>query len=63
MNLWNIEPEKSRRRFQGILGCGGIGSARIPRRVVIEVEERRPKAIVAVGKLYYVDADGVLFKK
>ena len=29
----------------------------------IEVEERRPKAIVAVGKLYYVDADGVLFKE
>ena len=24
MNLWNIEPEKSRRRFQGILGCGRV---------------------------------------
>ena len=34
-----------------------------PRRVVIEVEERTPRAIVALRKLYYVDADGVLFKE
>ena len=34
-----------------------------PRRVIIEVEERAPKAIVALGKLYYVDADGVVFKE
>jgi cell division protein FtsQ len=34
-----------------------------PRKVVVEVEERKPKAIVAVGRLYYVDADAVLFKE
>jgi cell division protein FtsQ len=34
-----------------------------PRRITIDVEERTPKAIVAVRKLYYVDADGVLFKE
>lgn len=34
-----------------------------PRRIIIEVEERKPKAIVAVRKLYYVDGDGVVFKE
>lgn len=34
-----------------------------PRRVIIDVEERTPKAIVALRKLYYVDADGVVFKE
>jgi cell division septal protein FtsQ len=34
-----------------------------PRRVVIEIEERAPRAIVAMGKLYYVDSDGVVFKE
>ncbi|HEY7715460.1 MAG TPA: FtsQ-type POTRA domain-containing protein [Candidatus Binatia bacterium] len=34
-----------------------------PQRVVIEVEERRPKAIVALRKLYYVDGEGVVFKE
>jgi cell division protein FtsQ len=35
----------------------------VPRRVLIEVEERVPKGIVAAGKLYYVDGDGVVFKE
>jgi cell division protein FtsQ len=34
-----------------------------PRRVIIDVEERAPKAIVALRKLYYVDAEGVVFKE
>lgn len=34
-----------------------------PRRIIIDVEERTPKAIVALRKLYYVDADGVVFKE
>lgn len=34
-----------------------------PSRVIIDVEERTPKAIVALRKLYYVDADGVVFKE
>ena len=34
-----------------------------PRRVIIDVEERTPKAIVAIRKLYYVDSDGVVFKE
>jgi len=34
-----------------------------PRRVIIDVQERTPKAIVAIRKLYYVDSDGVIFKE
>lgn len=34
-----------------------------PGRIIIDVEERTPKAIIAIRKLYYVDADGVVFKE
>jgi len=34
-----------------------------PRRVVIEVEERTAKAIIALGRLYYVDSDAIVFKE
>ena len=35
-----------------------------PRRIIIDVEERAAaSAIVALRKLYYVDADGVVFKE
>ncbi|HSC42553.1 MAG TPA: FtsQ-type POTRA domain-containing protein [Candidatus Binatia bacterium] len=34
-----------------------------PRRIVIDVEERVPKAIVAIRRLYYVDGDGLVFKE
>ncbi|WP_305041627.1 cell division protein FtsQ/DivIB [Geoalkalibacter sp.] len=43
-----------------------IATARIdrvfPREVVIRLEERQPRAIVNLGYLYYVDADGEVFK-
>jgi cell division protein FtsQ len=35
----------------------------LPDRVVIEVQERRPAALIALGALYYVDEDGEVFKK
>ena len=34
----------------------------LPRSVVIRVEERKPLAIVSLGYLYYMDAEGTLFK-
>jgi cell division protein FtsQ len=34
-----------------------------PGRIIIDVQERVPRAIVALRKLYYVDSDGVLFKE
>lgn len=35
----------------------------LPDRVVIEIKEREPVAVIALGGLYYVDADGEVFKK
>jgi cell division protein FtsQ len=64
MNLWSIEPAKIEKKVSKHPWVRRVLVRReFPRRVVIEVEERRPKAIVAVGKLYYVDADGILFKE
>jgi len=35
----------------------------LPDRVVIEVKEREPVAMIAIGSVYYVDRDGEIFKK
>lgn len=64
MNIWEIEPvaiEKKVARHPWVRRA--LVRREFPRRVVIEVEERRPKAVVALGQLYYVDADGVIFKE
>ena len=64
MNLWNIEPAEIEKKVSNHPWVRRVLVRReFPRRVVIELEERKPKAIVAIGKLYYVDADGVLFKE
>jgi cell division protein FtsQ len=64
MNLWNIEPAAIEKKIDKHPWVRRVLVRReFPRRVVIEVEERQPKAIVAIGKLYYIDADGVLFKE
>jgi len=64
MNLWDIEPADIEKRIVKHPWVRRVLVRReFPRRVVIEIEERKPKAIVAIGKLYYVDADGVLFKE
>ena len=64
MNIWKIEPggiEKKVARHPWVRRV--VVRRDFPRRIVIEVEERTPKAIVALGQLYYVDADGVVFKE
>jgi cell division septal protein FtsQ len=64
MNMWRIEPatiEKKVAKHPWVRRV--IVRREFPRRVVIEIEERTPKAIVAMGKLYYVDSDGVVFKE
>ncbi|MFO8058987.1 MAG: cell division protein FtsQ/DivIB [bacterium] len=35
----------------------------LPDRLVIEIKERSPAAMVSMGTLYYVDRDGEIFKK
>lgn len=64
MNIWKIDPVSIEKRIARHPWVRNVVVRReFPRRVVIEVEERRPKAIVAIGKLFYVDGDGVVFKE
>jgi cell division protein FtsQ len=62
MNIWRIEPATIERKVAKHPWVRRVLVRReFPRRVVIEIEERIPRAIVAMGKLYYVDSDGVVF--
>jgi cell division protein FtsQ len=62
MTIWNIDPvaiEKKLARHPWLRRV--VVRREFPRRVLIEVTERVPKAIIAVGRLYYVDGDGLIF--
>ncbi len=64
MNIWHIEPALIESKVAKHPSVRRVLVRReFPRRVVIEIEERTPKAIVAMGKLYYVDSEGVVFKE
>lgn len=64
INIWRIEPAEIEKKVSKNPWVRRVLVRReFPRRVVIDVEERTPKAIVAMGKLYYVDGDGVIFKE
>lgn len=64
MNMWKIDPAAIEKKVSKQPWVRRVFVRReFPHRVVIEIEERIPKAIVALGKLYYVDADGIVFKE
>jgi cell division protein FtsQ len=64
MSIWSLDlPEIEKKIAKHPWVRRVLVRREFPQRVVIEVEERKPKAIVALRKLYYVDADGVLFKE
>jgi cell division septal protein FtsQ len=64
MNLWKIEPAAIENKIAKHPWVRRVLVRReFPRRIVIEVEERKPRAIVAMGRLYYVDSDGIVFKE
>ena len=64
MNIWKIDAVAIEKKIAKHPWVRRVLVRRdFPRRVVIDVEERTPKAIVGAGKLYYVDADGVVFKE
>ncbi|HEY2988308.1 MAG TPA: FtsQ-type POTRA domain-containing protein, partial [Candidatus Binatia bacterium] len=63
VSIWRVDPEAIEKKVARNPWVGRVLVRReFPRRVVIEVEEREAKAIAALGKLYYVDRDGVIFK-
>jgi cell division protein FtsQ len=62
MSIWSIDLAAIEKAFAKHPWVRHVFVRReFPRRVVIEVEERTPKAIVVMGQLYYVDAEGVVF--
>jgi cell division protein FtsQ len=64
MNIWHIEPAMIESKVGKHPWVRRVLVRReFPRRVVIEIEERTPKAIVAMGKLYYIDSEGIVFKE
>jgi len=64
MNIWKVDPAAIEKKIAKHPWVRRVLVRReFPRRITIDVDERTPKAIVAVRKLYYVDADGVLFKE
>jgi cell division septal protein FtsQ len=64
MSIWKIELARIEKKIAKHPWVRRVLVRReFPSRIIIDVEERTPKAIVAVRKLYYVDADGVVFKE
>ena len=64
MNIWKIDPAGIERTIAKHPWVRRVLVHReFPHRITIDVEERTPRAIVAIRKLYYVDADGVIFKE
>jgi cell division septal protein FtsQ len=64
MNIWKVDPtviEKKVAKHPWVRRV--LVRREFPRRIVIEVEERVPRAIVAMRSLYYVDDDGMVFKE
>jgi hypothetical protein len=63
VSIWRVDPQAIEKKIARHPWVKQVLVRReFPRRVVIEVEEREPKAIAALGKLYYVDRDGYIFK-
>lgn len=64
MSIWRIDLGEIEKKIRRHAWVRRVSARReFPRRVIIDVEERRPKAIVALRKLYYVDGDGIVFKE
>jgi cell division septal protein FtsQ len=64
MNIWKIDLAEIESKVAKHPWVRRVVVRReFPRRITIDVEERVPRAIVALRKLYYVDSDGVIFKE
>lgn len=64
MNIWNVDLSAIESRVAKHPWVRRVVLRReLPHRIVIEVEERKPMAIMLLGKLYYVDSEGFVFKE
>jgi cell division protein FtsQ len=64
MSIWKVELDQIEKKIAKHPWVRRVLVRReFPSRIIIDVEERTPRAIVAVRKLYYVDSDGAVFKE
>jgi cell division protein FtsQ len=64
MSIWRVELDHIEKKIARHPWVRRVLVRReFPSRIIIDVEERTPKAIVALRKLYYVDSDGAVFKE
>jgi cell division protein FtsQ len=64
MQIWSVDPVATEATVAKHPWVKRVVVRReFPHRVVIEVEERAAKAVLVLGRLFYVDADGFVFKE
>lgn len=64
MSIWKVELDHIEKKIAKHPWVRRVLVRReFPSRIIIDVGERTPKAIVAARKLYYVDSDGAVFKE
>jgi cell division protein FtsQ len=61
-SLWSVSPARARRRLESHPFVASASVRReFPDRLHIELRERRPRAIVLLDRLYYLDRAGTVF--
>jgi len=64
MNIFSVVPERCARSLRRLPWVRAASVQRlVPDRVVVEIEEYRPAALLAAGDTYLVDGSGVVFKR
>lgn len=62
-NAWALSPEAAGKRLMAHQWVRAVAVRKIlPDMVVVEIEERRPVALLNLDRLWYVDGDGTPFK-
>jgi len=63
MSVWEIDPRRIEEKVRSHPWVRRVTVRReLPHRIVIEIEERAARGIAVLGRLYYVDSEGVVFK-
>src|SRR4030042_2573752 len=63
-NLFTVRVKDIGKRLESHPWIEGVGVRKVfPNRIMIEVQERKPIAIIQLEDLYYIDAKGVIFAR